>query len=573
MILVIFLILYNIINTGDHMTYHENYQFWLKQDTMDPVLKQELLQLNEEEIKEVFYTDLSFGTGGLRGLMGVGTNRINLYTIRKATSGFSKYLKKNQIKGGIAIAYDNRKDSKRFAHECAMVLAAEQIDSYLFESLRPTPMLSYAVRYFKCAGGIMITASHNPKEYNGYKAYDQTGAQLNPGAAEAVIKETNSITNPFSIEIVDDAHIHYIDSSFDDIYLEEVETIRINDSEEKRVKIVYSPLHGTGGEIIPKFLKKEGYDIYPYAPQMIVDPTFPNTKSSNPEEAIAYEETINYAKTIDADIVMVTDPDADRLGIAIKHGNDYHLLTGNQTAVIELYYILSEKKKNHSLPKGGYVYTTNVTSNLIPIIAKSFDMQVVTTLTGFKFIGEQAELNKDKGIYIFGCEESYGSLIKDFVRDKDAVQAVYMLSEIAEYAKEHQMTLIDYLEQIYQNYGYYYEFTKSITMTGLSGIEKINEIMTYFRSNPPVIEGKKLISYDDILTGIHVKGHHQSKLSYPSQNVLKYDYEDDTWIVMRPSGTEPKIKIYYGTKQSSMHEAKTFVQQLSDSIITIIEKI
>jgi len=555
------------------MTYNDNYQFWLKQDNMDPVLKQELLYLNEEEIKEVFYTDLSFGTGGLRGLMGVGTNRINLYTIRKATSGFANYIKKNQLKGGVAISYDNRKDSKRFAYDCAMVLAAEKIDSYLFENLRPTPMLSYAVRYFKCAGGIMITASHNPKEYNGYKAYDHTGAQLNPEAAEAVIKETSLILNPFEINFVDDAHIHWIDETFDDFYLEEVETIRINDSEEKNVKIVYSPLHGTGGEVIPKFLKKEGYDVYPYAPQMIIDPTFKNTKSSNPEESLAYEESIQYAKEIDADIVMVTDPDADRLGIAVKHDHEFHLLTGNQTAVIELYYILTEKKKNHSLPKGGYVYTTNVTSSLIPVIAKSFDMQVVTTLTGFKFIGEQAELNKDKGIYIFGCEESYGSLIKDFVRDKDAVQAVYMLSEIAEYAKEHQMTIIDYLEQIYKTYGYYYEYTKSITMTGRSGIEKINAIMTHFRKNPPKIEGKKLISYDDILSLIHVKGHHQTPLNYPSQNVLKYDFEDDTWIVMRPSGTEPKIKIYYGTKSSSLEEAKRFIDQLSDSIVQTIEKL
>jgi len=555
------------------MTYKDNYEFWLKQDKLDPALKEELNKLNEEEIKEVFYTDLSFGTGGLRGIMGVGTNRINLYTIRKATSGFAKYIKRNQIRGGVAISYDNRKDSKRFAHECAMVLAAEQIDSYLFEELRPTPMLSYAVRYFKCAGGIMITASHNPKEYNGYKAYDHTGAQLNPEAAEAVIMETNAIKNPFEIKFIDDAHIKTIDSSFDSIYLEEVETIRINDSEEKRVKIVYSPLHGTGGEIIPGFLKKEGYDVYPYAPQMIVDPTFPNTKSSNPEEALAFEETIKYAKELDADIVMVTDPDADRLGIAVKHENEYHLLTGNQTAAIELYYILTEKKKNHSLPKGGYVYTTNVTTNLIPVIAKSFNMEVVTTLTGFKFIGEQAELNKDKGIYIFGCEESYGSLIKDFVRDKDAVQAVYMLSEIAEYAKEQKMTIIDYLEIIYKTYGYYYEFTKSITMTGRSGIEKINEVMTYLRTNPLVIDHKKLVSYYDILLVINVKGHHQTKLSYPSQNVLKYDFEDDTWIVMRPSGTEPKIKIYYGTKASSMMEAKAFVHQLSENILKIIEKI
>ena len=321
------------------MTYKENYQFWLKQERLDKELKHELLGLNEEEIKEVFYTDMSFGTGGMRGLMGVGTNRINLYTIRKAAFGFAQYIKKNQIKGGVAISYDNRKDSKRFAHECAMVLAAEQIDSYFFDQLRPTPMLSYAVRHFKGAGGIMITASHNPKEYNGFKAYDHTGAQLNVEVAEKVISEINLINNPFEIKSIDNEHIHHVDSSFDELYLEEVRTIRINDAEEKTVKIVYSPLHGAGGTVIPQFIKNEGYDIYPYLPQMTVDPLFSHTKSSNPEEALAFEETLNYAKEIDADLVMITDPDADRLGVAVKHHQEYHLLTGNQTAVIELYYI------------------------------------------------------------------------------------------------------------------------------------------------------------------------------------------------------------------------------------------
>ncbi|MFH0767851.1 MAG: phospho-sugar mutase [Bacillota bacterium] len=548
----------------------KNYEFWLNQINLDPDLKAELLQLNEEQIKESFYTDLGFGTGGMRGLMGVGTNRINLYTIRRATLGFARYIKNNHLSGGVAISYDNRKDSKVFAYQAAMVLAQQGIDSYLFEALRPTPMLSFAVRYFHGAGGIMITASHNPKEYNGYKAYDYTGAQLCPHDADLVIAEINHIENPFEIELIDDQHIQYIGSSFDDIYLALVETIRIRD-DQKTVKIVYSPLHGAGGPVIPKFIKSQGYDIYPYEPQMIVDPAFSNTKSSNPEEAIAFEDTISYAKKINADIVMITDPDADRLGIAVLHQGKYQLLTGNQTAAIELFYILNEKKKNHSLPNQGYVYTTNVTSKLIDVIAHSFGMHVITTLTGFKFIGQQAEIHKDQGIYMFGCEESYGSLVKDFVRDKDAVQAVFILAEIANFVKLKQMTIIDYLNQIYQTYGYYYEFTKSITLKGMKGLEQINNIMEHFRANPPVIEGIQLVSYDDVLNSMHVQDKKVSKLEFPVSNVLKYDFEEDYWIVFRPSGTEPKIKIYYGTKKQSMEEAKNSIEKLNTIILNEIE--
>lgn len=554
------------------MSYEKRYQFWLNQKDLDPKLLEELIELNEEQIEEVFYNDLSFGTGGLRGLMGVGTNRVNVYTIRKATLGFANYLIKNGKTGGVAIAYDNRHYSKEFAKEAAMVLAAQGIKSYLYENLRPTPMLSFAVRYFKASGGIMITASHNPKTYNGYKAYNETGAQLSPFEAEQVIDEVSLIENPFEIDYIDNDLIQYIDSSLDAIYLNEVEKISILDVK-KDLKIVYSPLHGTGGPIIPSFLKDKGYDVYPYEPQMIVDPSFSNTKSSNPEEIEAYEETIRYAKEINAEVIMITDPDADRLGIAVKHNNTYELLSGNQTAVIELYYILSEKKKKGELPQSGFVYKTNVTSDLIEVIAKSYGMQVETTLTGFKFIGEKAELNKNKGTYMFGAEESYGSLVSDFVRDKDAVQAVYLLSEIANFCKMRKMTLIDYLNEIYAKFGYYFEYTKSITLLGLSGLEKINLLMKHFRENPPKIKGKKLLSYDDIDAGIHIENGLETKLDYPKSNVLKYYYEDHTWIVFRPSGTEPKIKIYFGTKGKSMNEAMSYIQILSEQIKLEIESL
>ncbi|BCR36037.1 phospho-sugar mutase [Mariniplasma anaerobium] len=554
------------------MDYKKNYDLWNNFKGLDKKLRKELDSLNEKEIEDAFYTNLSFGTGGLRGVMGVGTNRVNIYTIRKATLGFANYLVKHNLKDGIAISYDNRHDSKLYAKEAAMIFAAKGIPSYVFEALRPTPMLSFAVRYFKASGGIMITASHNPKEYNGYKVYDQTGAQVNPEVANIIIDEINTIENPFDIKTVDNNLISYIDQSFDDIYLKAIENIQIN-NENKVIKIVYSPLHGTGGPVIPKFLKSKGYDIYPYEPQMIVDPDFSNTKSSNPEESDAYIETIKYAKEIDADIIMITDPDADRLGIAVKHDNQYHLLSGNQTASIELYYLLSQRRKLDKLPINGHVYTTNVTTMLIDAIARSYEIDVITTLTGFKFIGEQAEKYIETNPYLFGCEESYGSLISDVVRDKDAVQAVYMLAEITNHLKLKDMSMIDYLNHIYKKYGAYYEYTKSIMLKGIEGSKKIDQIMAHFRETPPKVFDKHLIGYDDVLLSVRVEDGIKSKLKLPKSNVLRYIYEEHTWMVLRPSGTEPKIKIYYGTKKDTLKEAKEFLALLNEEVLKQIEEI
>jgi phosphoglucomutase len=554
------------------MDYKENYNLWKNYKDLDQSLKQELDTLDEKQIEEAFYQDLTFGTGGLRGIMGVGTNRVNIYTIRKATLGFARYLLKHNLTDGVAISYDNRKDSKRFAEEAAKVLAANGIKSYLFNALRPTPMLSFAVRYFKASGGIMITASHNPKQYNGYKAYDQTGAQVNPKTADLIIEEINNIKNPFDIETVKNDLIQPVDETFDDIYLNAIKDIKIND-EAKRVKIVYSPLHGTGGPIIPQFLMDQGYEVHPYTPQMIVDPNFSNTKSSNPEDHEAYEQTIAFAKDIDADIVMVTDPDADRLGIAVKHEGTYELITGNQTASVELYYLLSQRKKYNLLPPNGHVYTTNVTTKLIEVIARSFELDVITTLTGFKFIGEKAEMYQETNPYIFGCEESYGSLISDVVRDKDAVQAVYMLAEIANHLKLQGKTIMDYLNEIYETYGAYYEYTHAISLKGIEGSKKIQEIMSFFRENPPRLDDKHLLGYDDVQKSIRVEDGIKSHLDLPKSNVLKYIFEEDTWIVFRPSGTEPKIKIYYGTKQKTLEEAKAYLQTIDKQIMKIIDEI
>ena len=503
----------------------------------------------------------------MRGLMGVGTNRINIFTIRRATLGFARYMKKRALYNGVAIYYDNRKDSKLFAIESAKVLANEGIPSYVFSDLRPTPMLSFAVRELRCDGGIMITASHNPKVYNGYKAYDHTGAQVSPLVADEIIAEVEHIENPFEIQTTENDLIHYIDESFDDIYLNLVEKIQLNE-DPKHVKIVYSPLHGTGGPIIPKFLKKKGYDIYPYEPQMIVDPNFSNTASSNPEDEAAYERSIAYAKEIDADIVMLTDPDADRLGIAVKHHDQFIRLTGNQTASLELYYILSYLKEHHQLPNDGHVYTTNVTTK----IAEDLHQGVITTLTGFKFIGEQAEKYQHTNPYLFGAEESYGSLISDFVRDKDAVQAVYMLSEMANHLKLKHQTLIDYLNHVFERYGAYYEYTHSLTLTGSKGVEMIQKIVDFFRKNPPKI-GLNLMGYDDVLNGISVIDGIKEKLHLPKLDVIKYCYEDETWLVFRPSGTEPKLKVYFGTKKQTIEDAKKHIETIDQIIFDEINRL
>ncbi len=564
------LMIWVIIVLGDEMNYKDNYNFWKKQNLV-PELQKELEQLNQTQIEDAFYQNLNFGTGGLRGIMGVGTNRVNIYVISKATLGLANYLNEKGLTRGVAISYDNRKDSKVFAKHAAMVLAKEGIPSYLFDELRPTPMLSFAVRHFNCDAGIMITASHNPKEYNGYKVYNKTGAQVNLEEANLIINHINQIENPFEIETLDDM-ITPIDQSFDDIYLNKVRGIKIYD-EEKKVKIVYSPLHGTGGPVIPKFLKAEGFDIYPYEPQMVNDPNFGATKSSNPEEALAYEGAISYAKEIDADIVMLTDPDADRLGIAVKHHDTYQLVSGNQTASIELFYLLNEKQKNNNLPSDGQVYTTNVTTDLIKDIGESFGLKVITTLTGFKFIGEQADIYEGKKPYVFGCEESYGSLISDFVRDKDAVQAVYMLSEIANHLKLQGLTIIDYLDIIYSKYGTYYEYTNPMKFGGIEGADKIKRIMAYYRENPPVLPDQELIAYDDVLLGFHVENGEKTPLTLPKSNVLKYYYSDHTWVVFRPSGTEPKIKVYFGVKFPSKEKAEAYVEVANKVIVDQIEKI
>ncbi len=464
---------------------------WDNFKDLDVTLKEELNCMSDNEIKEAFTNDLAFGTGGLRGILGAGTNRMNYYVVRKATLGFGNYLINNfdnSKERGVVIAHDNRRYSKEFTQDSAKVLTKLGFKVYLFNDLRPTPELSFAVRKLNCIAGIMITASHNPKEYNGYKIYDEDGCQLVPKYADLVIEEINKIENYFDIEISNDnTNIVYLDDSIDLDYQKEVSKIIINNVN-KEFNIVYTPLHGTGQVFAHKVLQYNGFNCFPYEPQMTNDPNFSNVDSSNPEEEKAYKQAINYAKEIGACVVLATDPDADRLGVAILHNDEYILLNGNQTATLMIDYILKNKKEKNTLPENGYVFTTNVSSSLPIKIAQKYNLKTAITLTGFKFIGEQAKLIENKGEYVFGYEESYGSLISDFVRDKDGIQAILMACELVGYYKEKNKTLIDALEDIYKEYGYTKEGITNIVLTGIEGANKINEIMDYFR--------KKEIDFD-----------------------------------------------------------------------------
>lgn len=546
------------------MDTQQRYLNWLNEPTLSKEEKDILKNLSSSEIEEAFYQDLSFGTGGIRGVLGLGTNRMNIYIIRKATFGFGRYLLKHNLLEGVAIAYDNRHMSYEFAKEAAKVLAALGIKSYVYKNLRPTPMLSFTVRHLNLSAGIMITASHNPKEYNGYKVYNKTGSQLSIDESNEVIEYINQVENPFEIKTLDNELIHYLNDEIDDIYLKEVESIAVHKDIKKDINIVYSPLHGTGGTLAPKLLKGSGYNVYPVESQMIPDPNFSATESSNPEEKQSFNASIELAKKVNADIILVTDPDADRLGVGVLHEGTYHLLTGNQTAALMLYYILSEQKT-----PDGFVYTTVVTSELIKKIGESFHKNIGETLTGFKFIGEQAErISKTNYTYLFGCEESYGSLVKDFVRDKDAIQAVYLLAEIANTLKSRNLTMVDYLNLIYEKYGYYVDETVSISLKGIEGQQRIKKIMNYFRTR-----GLHINQFNVTNTIDYIKGKMNPHDIYlPPSDVIRFE-SDKGFIIFRPSGTEPKLKIYFSIKENTKELARNTIDILKQEVFNIIEEI
>lgn len=528
---------------------------WKNARNLVPELKAQLDLLSDSELKECFGSSLEFGTAGMRGLMGVGPNRINVYTIAKANSGYAKYiLSLGDKTPKVVIAYDNRNYSKDFALICAQVNAKFGIETYIFSSLRPTPELSFAVRYLNASGGIVITASHNPKEYNGYKVYDKTGCQLTPEKIDKVIDYVNEIENEldvdFEINDYEKSLIHFIDDEIDNAYMESVLNIRLRPNiNTQNLKIVFTPQHGTAYPLLYNILKTAGYQVELVKDQIIPDPNFTNTLSPNPEDKKAFNKAVELAKKVDADIVLSTDPDADRMGIVVRHNSDYHYLTGNQGGTILLEYILSTLKEKNMLPDNGVVYNTIVTSDAGEKVARLYGIDCEKTLTGFKFIGdkiEKANSLKSKK-FIMGYEESYGYLLKDFVRDKDALQSCLILAEATCYYKSLGLSLIDVLNNIFNKIGYHLEETVSLSLSGIDGLDKMKKIMLSLRECPfSELNGLKVIKYDDYSVSKSYVNNQVQIIELPVSDVLKYYLEDGSWLAIRPSGTEPKCKFYYG---------------------------
>ena len=544
----------------------ERYEKWVNHPNLDARYKDVLENMNEEEKNDAFYTLIEFGTAGMRGLLGPGTNRINIHTIRKATQGYANYIiaaGKEACEKGIAIGYDNRHMSREFAFDCADLLAKNNIRSYVFESLRPTPELSFAVRHLGCFGGIMITASHNPKEYNGYKLYDDKGCQLIPSLAAQVIDQVNAIEDELAIDAncteEQKKLIAVIGKDVDEEYYKNVLSIQLNPDVNKDIKIVFSPEHGTANIPVQEVYKRAGYTCIPVEEQCTPDPDFSNTPTPNPEQPGAYELALEYAKKNDADLILVCDPDADRMGVGVKHNGEYVVLTGNQSGSVEIEYICSQLTKQNKMPENPVMFNTVVTSDLGEKVAADYGVTTEKTLTGFKFIGEKVakyEVTHEKN-YVFGYEESYGSLIKPFVRDKDAPQACLMLAEACAYYKQEGKDLVDVLDSLYDRHGTYEESQVALTLSGEAGANRIKEILANLRKDSPAeIGGTKVVKSEDYKECVIKEGDKVTELTgFTKSDVLKYYLEDGSWIAVRPSGTEPKCKFYYCIKGASKEDA------------------
>lgn len=572
------------------MGYKEQYQDWLSNPYFDEATKAELkaLEGNEKEIEDRFYKDLEFGTGGLRGILGAGTNRMNVYTVRRATQGLANFIKKEGgEKKGVAIAYDSRRMSPEFADEAALCMAANGIKAYVFESLRPTPELSFAVRELGCIAGIVVTASHNPPEYNGYKAYWEDGAQVTAPKDKQIIEEVLNIKDFADAKTMDrqaakEAGLYQvIGSEIDDKYIAALKKQVVNPDIIKEVgkdlKIVYTPLHGTGNLPARRVLKELGFEnVYVVPEQELPDGNFPTVGYPNPEDPKAFALALKLAKEKDADIVLATDPDADRLGVYAKDSKtgEYVSFTGNMSGMLICEYLLSQKKEKGILSKNGAVIKTIVTTNMCDEVAKAYDMKLIEVLTGFKFIGEQIKYFEQQNSYTyeFGFEESYGCLVGTHARDKDAIVAVMCLCEAAAFYKKQGLTLWDQMIQIFEKYGYFREGLESVTLKGLEGVEKIKEMLENLRQNPvKELGGYKVLSirdYDqdtitDMATG-EVK-----PTGLPKSNVLYYDLEDAAWFCARPSGTEPKVKFYMGVKGNSFENANALLENLRQAVLKL----
>lgn len=574
------------------MTWQESYEEWLACPDLNEEMKVELkeLQDNKKALKEAFYAPLEFGTAGMRGILGAGINRMNIYTIKQATVGlalFIETLDETAKQAGVAIAYDSRHKSSEFGLEAAKVLANYGIQTYLFSSLRPTPELSFAVRELGCVAGIMITASHNPAEYNGYKVYGQDGGQMPPQDADALTAHVRSITN--SLMIVSAEHttenpspfIKMIDEKVDTSYLDNLKKITLDQelvqTFGKELKLVYTPLHGTGTMIGSKALEQAGFKSYILEPaQMLADPNFTTVSSPNPEEYSAFEYAITLGKREGADLLVATDPDADRLGAAVRTPKgDYQILSGNQIAALLINYVLLKKSAKQELPETGVVLKSIVSSEFATAICEKYQVEMVNVLTGFKFIAEKIEeyeTTKTKH-FLFGFEESYGYLVQPFVRDKDAIQALVLLAEVAAYYKSKGMSLYDGVSELFEEYGYFSEKTISVTMSGIEGAQVIKDLMTSVRETPITeFANVPVQSIEDYAKQIKIdiEGH-QTPIKLPKANVVKYALEDGSWIAIRPSGTEPKLKFYIGVKGESQENAQQKISHLELAVNKLLK--
>jgi len=573
------------------MGYQEQFEFWLEDSYFDEATKQELLAIrnDEKEIEDRFYKELAFGTGGLRGVIGAGTNRMNIYTVRKATQGLANYIKKQGgEKKGVAIAYDSRRMSPEFADEAALCLAANGIKAYVFDALRPTPELSFALRELGCISGIVITASHNPPEYNGYKCYWEDGAQVTAPKDKEIITEVNNVTDYHTVktmekeEAVKAGLYEVIGKEMDDKYMVELKKQIIHPEVIKEMaedmKIVYSPFNGTGNVPVRRILSELGFqNVYVVPEQEMPDPDFTTLDYPNPEDPKAFTLALKLAKEKNADIVLATDPDADRLGIYAldTKSGEYVPFTGNMSGMLIAEYILRERAATGTMPENPALVTTIVTTNMARAISDDYKVKFIEVLTGFKFIGEQIKLFEQNGSnhYVFGLEESYGCLAGTHARDKDACVAVMCLCEVAAYCKKHGMTLWDMMLQMYEKYGYFKETQYTITMKGVSGAKEIAALMDKLRSNPPkAIGDAKVLKFRDYQENkiVDMETGAVSETGLPRSNVLYFELPNNCWCCARPSGTEPKIKFYMGVVGNSLEDAQARVEKLTEDLKAIL---
>ncbi len=573
------------------MTWKKTYEQWLAFNNIDFLVKEDLERNknNEEALMDAFYAPLEFGTAGMRGVIGAGINRMNIYTIRQATEGLARFidsLDDSMKQRGVAIAFDSRHQSPEFAMGAAETLAAHGITSYVFESLRSTPELSFTVRHFNCVAGIMITASHNPKEYNGFKVYGDDGAQMPPHDADLVTKFVRSIDNPLEIKVTPQYEaedlIHIVGEEVDTVYLEHLKTVTVNqeviDRTKDSLKIVYTPLHGTGQMVAERAMEQAGFKHFITVPeQKLPDADFSTVISPNPEEASAFEYAIALGEKENADVLLATDPDADRLGAVAKNqAGDYQILSGNQLGSIMIHYLLQEKAKQGTLAANSTVVKSIVSSELSTEICKKYQVEMRNVLTGFKFIAEQIKnFEEDNSrTFVFGFEESYGYLVKPFVRDKDAIQALLLLSEITAFYKEKNQTLFDALEEIYAEFGFFDEKTISVTMPGITGVEKIQQLMKDVRESIPTAFADVAVAYHEDYASQkrHFVSGEVEDILLPPSNVLKFFLEDGSWIAIRPSGTEPKVKFYLGVKGNSHEETQEKINKFEEAVQGFIKE-